>query len=216
MACPLCESTKTVLVFEKEDPTFGRREYFQCLTCKLIGLSSQYFLPFDEEKKRYDLHRNNPNDQGYVSFLNQLIDPLCGFLKPHSAGLDFGCGPGPTISVLMKRRGFSIEDYDPIYFPDEKILNKKYDFITATEVVEHFHQPRQEFIQLNKMLKPSGKIGLMTYLYDDINQFQKGWYHQDPTHVSFYHRETMEWIAKWLNWKAEHITKRVVIYSKAE
>ncbi len=33
-------------------------------------------------------------------------------------GLDFGCGPGPAISVLMARAGYDMVNFDPNFFPD--------------------------------------------------------------------------------------------------
>ncbi|MGE0267524.1 MAG: methyltransferase domain-containing protein [Candidatus Omnitrophota bacterium] len=214
MACPLCHSPDIHAVFEKDDARLGRREYVRCRECRLIHLLPQYFLSKDEEKKRYDLHRNSPDDQGYVDFLNQLIEPLCGYLVPGAEGMDYGCGPGPTVSVLLENKGFRMTNYDPVYFPDKNVLDKKYDFMTVTEVVEHFYNPRQEWLTFDRMLKPGSPIGLMTYLYTDVPQFSEGWYHSEPTHVCFYHRETFQWIENWLKWKIEYLTGRVVVFRK--
>jgi len=214
MNCPLCQNSKPHAVYKKIDPVFGPREYEQCPDCKLIYLLPQYFFSLVDEKNRYDLHQNHPDDQGYVDFLNLLIEPLSGYVPEGSTGVDYGCGPGPTVSVLLQKKGIKAVNFDPVYFPDEKILAQAHDFITATEVVEHFHQPRREMLQFDRMLKPGGHVGLMTYLYVDVPRFKDGWYHLDPTHVSFYHRETMEWIARWLKWKVEYLTGRVVIFSK--
>lgn len=214
MNCPLCQSSNPHSVFNKADPVFGPREYEQCPDCKLIYLLPQYFLSLDEEKERYDLHQNHPGDQGYVDFLNLLIEPLCGYVPEGSTGVDYGCGPGPTVSLLLERKGMKIVNYDPVYIPGKNILTLQYDFITATEVIEHFHEPRREMLQLDRMLKAGGHVGLMTFLYEDVPRFKEGWYHMDPTHVSFFHRETMEWIARWLKWEIEYLTGRVVIYRK--
>lgn len=214
MGCPLCQSPETHAVFEKNDARLGRREYVQCPACKLIHLLPQYLLSHEDEKKRYDLHTNSPDERGYVEFLNQLVEPLCGFVPPGSSGMDFGCGPGPTVSVLMKERGYQVADYDPIYFPDNHCLSRTFDFITVTEVIEHFYDPHREMLRLDRMLRPGGHIGLMTYVYTDVPQFSAGWYHNEPTHVCFYHRETFEWIARWLGWKIEYLTGRVMIFRK--
>ena len=35
-------------------------------------------------------------------------------------GLDFGCGPGPALTLLMEEAGFAkMNLYDPFYFADE-------------------------------------------------------------------------------------------------
>ena len=61
-----------------------------------------YHLSAADEKAQYDLHENDPNDPGYRAFLDRLAGPLDKRLAPHSHGLDFGCGPGPTLSVMLE------------------------------------------------------------------------------------------------------------------
>ena len=43
--------------------------------------------------------------------------------------------------------------YDPFFFPDRTRLSRRYDFITATEVVEHLHRPGEELERLWAMLR---------------------------------------------------------------
>ena len=68
-------------------------------------------------------------------------------------GLDYGCGFAPALANILKSRGFKVELYDPFFFPDKKVFNKQYDFITCTETVEHFFYPFEEIILLNILLK---------------------------------------------------------------
>ncbi|MGB2360319.1 MAG: methyltransferase, partial [Porticoccaceae bacterium] len=57
------------------------------------------------EKAIYDQHQNSPDDLQYRRFLSRLTEPLLERLGPCSRGLDFGCGPGPTLSVMMAEQG---------------------------------------------------------------------------------------------------------------
>ncbi|MFA0697998.1 class I SAM-dependent methyltransferase, partial [Vibrio sp. 10N.222.49.C9] len=86
-------------------------------------------------------------------FLSRVQIPLAERIGSHKQGLDFGCGPGPTLSLMMQEAGHDVDLYDLYYYPDTKVLNKRYDFITATEVIEHLYQPDVVWAQWMSMLK---------------------------------------------------------------
>ena len=210
--CPLCgNSTAGQIIYANE------REYHSCQNCGLIYLGRQFLLPPDEEKARYGEHNNDPGDEKYIEHLSALTDELLPFLSylPHGAsGLDFGSGPGPAIDGMMKGHGFSVENYDPFFNNDRSLLQKRYGFITCTETAEHFHDPSLEFDLLHSLLNKGGLLGIMTnFLYDDID-FAQWWYPRDPTHVSFYTPQTMDYISKRFNWEIKFFRGNVIIYSK--
>jgi hypothetical protein len=64
-----------------------------------------YQLSEDEEKSRYDTHNNDPKDVRYRQFLSQLSEPLLKKISDNSFGLDFGAGPGPTLSLMLEDYG---------------------------------------------------------------------------------------------------------------
>lgn len=214
MTCPLCLSEPASLQFERQDPRYGQRIYFLCDVCGLVFLDPALHLDADAEKARYDSHQNNPADEGYRDFLRRLADPLSEKLRKGDQGLDFGCGPGPTLSLILSERGFEVANYDPFYFPDSGLLKRSYDFVTSTEVVEHLYHPRDVFLTLDQLLKPNGHLGMMTEMLDRPDRFANWWYHRDPTHVCFYQKETFHWIAGWRQWNVEFPRKNVVIYKK--
>ena len=115
-------------------------------------------------------------------------------------GLDFGCGPGPTLHQLVIDSGYRMELYDP-YFHPRDLTKGTYDFITCTEVVEHLGTPWREWSQLKDLLNPGGILGVMTHLYDDVfdheepESFRQWPYRRDDTHISFYSSKTMDYIA---------------------
>ena len=212
--CPLCGAAETRLFCSRGDAGLGLRDYFKCPACSLVFLSPEKHLGPVEEKKRYDSHRNDPADEGYVKFLNRLAEPLSLLLNPGASGLDFGCGPGPAMSGLMRARGFFMADYDPFYRPEASLLESTYDFITCTEVMEHLFMPGREFVLLDRLLRPGGLLGVMTGVLEDENAFENWWYPRDPTHVCFYQKKTFEWIAGWRGWQADFPAPNVVIFKK--
>ena len=60
------------------------------------------FLSAEDEKARYDLHQNSPNDNRYRQFLNRIFVPMQERIAPESCGMDFGSGPGPTLSIRQR------------------------------------------------------------------------------------------------------------------
>jgi len=215
MNCPLCGFDNIFKYFKKTEKNGNIKIFFKCKTCELVFLDPRFHLLPEEEKNIYDFHQNSPENKGYISFLKKLADPLILKLKRNSTGLDFGCGPGPTLDTILKNKGHEVFNYDPYYFPNRSLLKSKYDFITCTEVAEHFYQPKSEFLLFDNLLKEnSSYLGIMTQILPEETDFNNWWYHRDPTHVSIYSLNTFLWISEWMGWKMEIPENGVVIYSK--
>ena len=209
--CPLCAKPENSSHFYSD----SIRNYYRCSRCNLIHVPPYQHLSPEDERREYDKHQNSPEDEGYRKFLNRLFIPLNDRISPGSHGLDFGSGPGPTLSVMFGEAGHHISLYDPFYAPDTNVLNGKYDFITASEVVEHLNNPVAEVNLLWSILKPGGWLGIMTKLALDREAFAHWHYKEDSTHVCFFSKETMDWLA--VRWKAEilYFGKDVVLFKKS-
>lgn len=214
MNCLLCLSAGAEVFLGKTDPTYGERKYWRCPDCEMIFLSPELRLAPDDEKERYDQHENGPEDAGYLRFLERLVDPLISKLRPGSHGLDFGSGPGPALALLLEQRGYAVENYDLYYSPQQAVLKREFDFITCTEVIEHFREPRKEFLLLDRLLGDGGFLGVMTGILESESDFCGWWYRKDPTHICFYREKTLRWIASWLGWSVEFPSKDVILYGK--
>jgi hypothetical protein len=188
--CPFCFSDKVNLFAHAEN-----RDYLHCKICDLVFVPKEFFISKKDEKAKYDNHQNTPENQGYQDFLNKLIVPLCSFLPKQAKGLDFGSGPGPTLSVMMEKLGFEMEIYDYFYHNNHKVFEKKYDFITTTEVIEHLHNPQDEILKLWGCLKEGGVLGIMTAFRPDDKAFLTWYYKRDLTHVRFFTKVSFEWLA---------------------
>lgn len=198
LTCPLCASTDTNHFYRDL-----RRDYHRCRECALVFVPPDQRLGPMEERAVYDQHENSPHDAGYRRFLSRLFDPLRQRLAPSARGLDFGAGPGPTLSVMFEEAGHPMAIYDPFYSPDMSVLARKYDFITATEVVEHLFTPGEELTRLAGMLTDGGWLGLMTKRVTDPRAFSNWHYILDPTHVVFFSEATFLWLGDHLNMDVE-------------
>lgn len=209
MTCLLCLSVN-IDDYHKD----GIRDYWQCQNCRLVFVKPEYYLSKADEKLVYDQHQNHANDLGYRSFLNKLLHPLRQKLAKGASGLDFGSGPGPTVSVMLGEQGFAVDNYDIYYANNPELLTKKYDFITCTEVIEHLYNPHDVLTQLTEMLKPNGFLGVMTKRVINKEKFKSWHYKNDPTHVCFYSNETFEYIAENWEYEPELINEDTVILKK--
>lgn len=207
--CPLCTSKNFDLFFEDK-----KRKYLQCSYCKLVFVPERYWLSSEAEKAIYDYHENNPQDQGYRQFLSRLSVPLLEKLGSKQKGLDYGCGPGPTLSILLEEHGHQVDLYDPFYYNNRSIFKKKYNFICSTEVVEHLHDPSKNFATLFKMLKQGGWLGIMTKLVINKQAFRQWQYIRDMTHICFYSRSTFEYIAEHFTAELSFFAYDVMLFKK--
>ncbi|MBV1840001.1 MULTISPECIES: class I SAM-dependent methyltransferase [Photobacterium] len=210
--CPLCQ-TEGASAFHQDK----RRQYFRCGECALIFADPAARLSPEEEKAHYDLHENNPNDDGYRRFLNRLAEPLTERLgQPALHGLDFGSGPGPTLSLMLTEAGHEMAIYDPYFAADPAVLAESYDFVTCTEAIEHFYTPAREWGLLLGLVKPGGWLGLMTKLATDADAFSRWHYKNDPTHVSFFSRETFRYLAQRDGLNVEFVGNDVILLRKTQ
>ncbi len=210
-SCPLC-SSQEIFSFHRD----RSREYLRCEVCRLIFVPRRYHVSSSDEKAEYDLHENSPNDAGYRKFLGRLFEPMNERIVAGSTGLDFGSGPGPTLSVMFEEVGLDVSIFDPFYSSDETPLNRQYDFVTASEVVEHFCNPAKDLQRLWSCVKPGGLLGIMTKQTLGQASFADWHYKSDPTHVSFFGRETFGWLAE--EWRAEltFIGSDVILFRNEE
>lgn len=210
-ACTLCHNSAVYFTQDR------RRSYFKCNECELIFADPAAKLSNELEKQEYDLHQNDPNDQGYRTFLSQLVTPLLERVPRGARGLDFGCGPGPTLHLMLQDAGIEMALYDLYYRPDQACLQRRYDVVTCTEVVEHFNQPEEAWKTLARLLNDGAWLAVMTSLFtrETVEAFNAWQYKNDPTHVSFYTPTTMQWLAAHLNLTCEIVSQRVIFFQRA-
>lgn len=208
--CPLCQHQQTRLFSSDK-----RRLYFQCLQCFLVFADRTTLLSAEQEKAQYDLHQNQLDDPGYRKFLSRLALPLLKTLQPEqTTGLDFGCGPGPLLAQMLTEQDKHMRLWDPFYAPDPQALQQKYHFISCTEAIEHFIRPATEWHLWLDLLLPQGVLALMTKRYTDRVGFNHWHYKNDPTHISFFHQSTFEFLAQRDDLELEFPTDDVVIFKK--
>jgi len=208
--CPLCLKQASALFHQDK-----RRPYYRCRLCALVFVPPLFYLSSEDERAEYDLHDNSVTDPRYRQFLSRLAAPLLSRLKTASRGLEFGCGPGPALAAMLQEAGHQVALYDSFYHRDQSVLQGSYDFICATEVAEHLHQPGVELDRLWSLLEPGGYLGVMTKLVVSQEAFTRWHYKADPTHVCFFSKRTWSWWAERHQAVVEFIGSDVILLKKS-
>lgn len=205
MNCTLCHS----LLTEKADD-----EYYICNICNAYLKPRHLYFSGEEEKSHYENHNNDVNDTGYQTFTAPVTNALLKYCSTEMIGLDYGCGKGPVITHQLKARGFSIDLYDPYFYPDTSYLNKQYDYIFSCEVFEHFYHPQKEINQLKSLLKQGGLLIVKTHLFNNQTDFKNWYYRKDKTHVFIYTFKTFEYIVRHFAFDVVVLTEKLIVLRK--
>jgi 2-polyprenyl-3-methyl-5-hydroxy-6-metoxy-1,4-benzoquinol methylase len=104
--------------------------------------------------------------------------------------------------------------FDKFYFPDASVLKQQYDFICSTEVIEHLRDPSAVFTTLFYLLKKQGTLAVMTKMVLNRDAFSKWHYIQDQSHICFYSRETMYFLAAAQDATLQFMDKDVIFFHK--
>ena len=208
-ACPVCLAPAGRLF-----ASIDGRDYLRCEACQATYLRREQQPTPEREFEEYRRHQNRADDPEYRAFVRQLAEPLLARLEPGREGLDYGCGPDSALAAILREAGHRMELYDPFFHPDLEALQRRYDFVTCSEVVEHFHHPAREFARLDALLKPGGWLAIQTTFQTDDAAFARWNYRRDPTHVVFYRSRTFEQIAVQLGWEPIFPSRNVTLMSK--
>lgn len=208
--CPLCN--KTAGLYRQ----FAHQDFFKCKTCHSIFKHPNHQLSQEEELGRYQLHHNDPHDPDYRKFVSPLTHTVLEKFPTSCNGLDFGCGPGPVAAVVLREKGYSVNLYDPFFFPIQENLECNYDFIICCEVMEHFFHPGKEFQKLSSLLRPNGAlIAKTSRLTPAIESDFDNWYYKDdPTHVFFYSDQTLKFIEKQFGFRSLQLYPNYFVFWK--
>jgi len=185
MHCPLCDS----ILLQRMDST-----YLDCGVCRALVMDTAFIPDSEAELRHYHTHDNDVYDPRYRKFTSPITEHVLSHFTPEHRGLDFGCGPGPVISTVLREHGYRIAQYDPFFNTDPQPLSTSYDYIVCCEVIEHFHRPAEEFTRLRSMLKPGGHLVCMSSLFNEGIDFATWRYRKDPTHAFILRSETVDYI----------------------
>jgi len=210
--CKICNAKSSKIVDDKTS-----KVYYWCKECEYISLDPSFYIDRVSEKKHYDKHHNNLESTGYVKMFEDLVDEfVLPFKKDIKTALDFGCGEGEVLPIVLERSGFICDRYDLFYFPKKVYIGKKYDLILSTEVIEHLKNPLATIEEILSHIKDGGHLILMSMFHPKTaGEFFKWWYIRDITHIGFFNLKTFKYLAQKYNLKIiKHNDKNIVMFKK--
>lgn len=207
LPCPLCSGEGKPFYLHIN------RQFLQCGACLSVFLHPGNYLTEEAEEKHYLTHNNDPEDVRYQNFVSPIVNPILEDFGKQNKGLDFGSGTGSPIMKLLKDAGYDVVQYDLFFHNHPELLKNQYDYIACSETAEHFKEPYSEFRQLRNLLKPGGKLYVMTERFDPNRDFGTWYYKTDPTHVFLYHAKAFEWIMNEFGFTGLEIEGRVATLS---
>ncbi len=234
--CPACFSTDVSRlgpVFHRTPAMVAGVEIdlgltsFWLMRCATCGLQFKY--PSVEERKLLACYEQASGDQWgeEIEPLSRRFDAIRDILQDHSKGrriLDVGCfngsllgylgagwdryglEPGRAAAAIAERRGIKIIGATL----NDIGAHERFDAITAIDVVEHIVEPTSFFRAVQQALSPGGIFVLVT---GDTQSFlwrlhgSRYWYCGLPEHVSFFCRETIDYIGKTVGLETIHYTR---------
>ncbi len=187
MNCLVCASSSVRLLETK------RKKFFRCNDCGFSFLHPD-FLPDEETAlNRYKKHQNDDDNQGYRQFLSRIVERALFYAGKPETVIDWGSGPVPSLSRMMRNLGFSVFSWDPHFSASELPQQSFYDLGMCVETAEHFINPQKDFSAFFAALKPGAFAVIHTHLApEDDEAFLRWWYMEDITHVSFYSNRSLE------------------------
>lgn len=202
MKCKICDSLSEK-IFEKTILQKYNTGYYKCTQCNFIQTEDPFWL-----KEAYAsaitsldiglLYRNN-----YLKKeISKIID--CCFPKANMM-IDYAGGYGVFVR-LMRDAGYNFYRQDNYcknifaeHFDITDTPTKKFDLVTAFEVLEHFNDPLNE---IEAILKYADNAIFTTEIAPKDNQDIENWWYiaqETGQHIAFYSEDTMEIIAKKFN-----------------
>lgn len=206
MKCPVCTcdtvpAGRANLNKTCEDHKFGSMifprapqdvEYTRCLGCgfvfspELCAHSQDWYLEhvYNDEYKKADPDYVEARPLANARWLANYFDRS----KEQIRHLDYGGGNG-KLADMMRRLGFNSESWDP--FVDAPLpADRKFNLITAFEVVEHAPDPKALRAELLRHMDDEGALIFSTLTSDHVGNhwMPRDWWYASPRngHVCLY------------------------------
>lgn len=210
--CKICHANTQTMTDVKKGLS-----YYRCDACGFIYLEDEAVIDTHSEKKHYEKHNNSFECTGYVKMFEKFIeDAITPYAQNIETALDFGCGKGPVLAELLRRKGMKVDQYDLYFYPEKIYENNTYDLITSTEVFEHLKEPITILETLVASLNDKGYIVLMTQFPPKEDEaFLNWWYRRDVTHIGFFTPKSLEIMASKVGLNVvQFLHENIVIFQK--
>lgn len=219
--CPWCGSNKAQINLWLKDEFLTKKDFHicECLNCGLL-----YTMPRPSKEKigayykSDEYYSHQENKKGFVPRLYEAIKKinlkhkfrLASRDLPVGKLLDIGCGVGDFLHVA-ENRGWQCTGVEPseeareiarqrikgdlLYSEDlEQLPDQSFDLITMWHVLEHVDDLKWQVAQLQRLIKPNGRIviAVPNYRSYDGRFYNAYWAAYDvPRHLNHFNRTVL-------------------------
>lgn len=216
--CPWCGSNKAQINLWLKDEFLTKKDFHicECLNCGLL-----YTMPRPSKEKigayykSDEYYSHQENKKGFVPRLYEAIKKINLKHKFHLASsdlpvgklLDIGCGVGDFLHVA-ENKGWQCTGVEPseeareiarqrikgdlLYSEDlEQLPDQSFDLITMWHVLEHVDDLKWQVAQLQRLIKPNGRIviAVPNYRSYDGRFYNAYWAAYDvPRHLNHFNK----------------------------
>lgn len=142
-----------------------KQQYFTVWRCpQCHSLHSKETIDLTEYYANYPIGQQQLDYFTKCAYGNRLKLLLKSGLSLQDEILDFGCNQGLFMTFLKENGYQNVFGYDAYVnnYSDTAILDKKYDYITCQDVIEHVDEPSATLLKLIKSLKKNGILVIGT------------------------------------------------------
>lgn len=187
--------------------------YYKVVSCDMCGFC---FADFDIKKSDYDYYYEFFNVYSTRSlktsinnvFINNILELLYKYVDIESNILDIGAGNGQLLKSLKENSFKNLVGLDPSLGSVNKMkdigleayvgnvknlkLDKQFDLVFITGVIEHLVNPRYSIENIKAILKEKGKIILnvpnFKFIHKSQNPISIHFHHE---HINYFSRESI-------------------------
>lgn len=224
--CPICKSKNTYEI-HPENINIGKivftyeftpesQKTFRVVRCNKCSHIFCFPLPKNIYKNYEDVIDKEYLRQSKTRILSAkiVLDDIKK-LVPSGRLLDIGCATGDFLKVA-KSFGYFVEGLELSKWSSEIVKDKgilvhrkllvslsskfpeKYDVITLFGVIEHFQNPRDEMVYINRLLKPGGILVIWTGDVDGMMSKILGrrWWYWQGQHIQYFTKSSLNYLAR--------------------
>lgn len=224
--CTLCANPETVsattlkAAIASSEREFENEKFtvWQCKNCKSIHALEGVDLAHYYSK--YGLHEQNEPDSVTRFFFGRKLKWLekAGMRKDQQI-LDYGCGGGHFLRFIQEKGYTHASGYDPFTekYADKAALDKRYDMVMSSDVIEHDIDVVFHLETLMGLTTPTGQVYIETpdALAIDLKQIEQ---HRQILQQPFHrHIVPHTWLieqAQQRQWKVGQIARHPFFHSR--
>lgn len=215
LPCNFCNEVKQRFIFQAKDYiTNDQFKLYKCIRCQLVQtqprldkllLAAHYYKNYRKANgKRFPGFIEQWLNIGYLLKVKRLLK-----LFSKASILDVGCGRGLELKILKQNGwwvlGTEMSDDLLVKLSKQKIPatkadiweitgNERFDVITFSHSLEHFHDPDRALKASARLIKKGGYLVVAVPNFESFENavFQRNWFHLDvPRHLFHFSKSTL-------------------------